>query len=80
MLGDCWTGHRVSTPVELVDDDDLLLLMDRMLHHRGLDTVKITKVKGHADEGMVLDGRVQERDRAGSNAADDAADFGRRRV
>ena len=50
-----------------------------MLHLRGLDTVRITKVKGHADESMVLDGRVREVDRLGNDAADDAADFGRRR-
>ena len=51
-----------------------------MLHLRGLDTVRIAKVKGHADEGMVLDGRVREVDRFGNGAADEAADFGRRRV
>ena len=51
-----------------------------MLHLRGLDTVRITKVKGHADEGMVLHGRVREDDRLGNDAADEAADFGRRRV
>ena len=51
-----------------------------MLRLRGLDTVRITKVKGHADEGMVLDGRVREHDRLGNNAADEAADLGRRRV
>ena len=50
-----------------------------MLHRRGLETVRITEVKGHADEDMVLDGRVRE-DRLGNNAADEAADFGRRRV
>ena len=53
--------------------------IDRMLHLRGLDTVKISKVKGHADDGMVLDGRVRDLDRLGNNAADEAADFGRRR-
>ena len=37
-------------------------------------------MKGHADEGMVLHGRVREVDRIGNNAADEAADFGRRRV
>ena len=47
-----------------------------MLHLRGLDTVRITKVTGHADEGMVLDGGVPELDRLGN----EAADFGRRRV
>ena len=66
--------------LELVHDGDLLLLIERMLHLRGLDTVRITKVKGHADEGMVLDGRVRELDRLGNDAADEAADSGRRRV
>ena len=51
-----------------------------MLHLCGLDTVRITKVKGHADEGMVLDGRDREVDRLGNDAADEAADFCRRRV
>ena len=72
-LLDCRHG---PTPFELVNDCDLLLLIERMLHLRGLDTVRISKVKGHADEGMVLDGRVREVDRLGN----DAADFGRRRV
>ena len=51
-------GHRGSVPLELVNDGDLLVLIEKMLHIRGLDTVCISKVKGHADEGMVLDGRV----------------------
>ena len=42
--------------------------------------MKVSKVKGHADDGMVLGGRVRDLDRLGNNAADDAADFGRRRV
>ena len=41
---------------------------------------RVTKVKGHADAGMVSNGRVRELDRLGNNAADEAADFGRRRV
>ena len=47
---------------------------------RGRDTVRVTKVKGHADEGMVSDGRVRELDRLGNDAVDEAADFGRRWV
>ena len=61
-------------------DGDLLVLIRRMIDLRGGDTVRITKVKGHADEGMVADGRVRMVDRLGNNAADEAADFGRRRV
>ena len=38
------------------------------------------KVKGHADEAMVLDGRVRDLGSLCINAADEAADFGRRRV
>ena len=55
-------------------------LFERMLHLRGLDTVQITKVKGHAGPEMVLDGLVRELDKLGNDAADEAADFGRRRV
>ena len=51
-----------------------------MLHLRGLDSVRIGELTGHADEGMVRDGGVREQDRVGDNAADEAADFGRRRV
>ena len=79
-VGRLLDGHRGSVPFELLNDGDLLLLIDRMIRHRGADTVSISKVKGHADEGMVLDGRVREVDRLGNDAADEAADFGRRRV
>ena len=44
------------------------------------DTVRISKVKGHAREDMVDDGRVRNLDLLGNRAADEAADFGRRRV
>ena len=79
-VGRLLDGHCGSSPFELDKDGDLLLLIERMLHLWGLDTVRITKVEGHADEGMVLDGRVREVDRLGNNAADEASDFGRRRV
>ena len=72
--------RHVGRPVELVNDGDHLLLNDRMLQRRGLDTVRITKVKEHADHGMGLDGPVREQDRVENNAADEAADLGRRRV
>ena len=79
-VGRMLDGNVGSRPAELVEDGDLMLLIGRMLQLRGLDTVRITKVKGHADEGMVRDDEVCEQDRVGNNAADEAADFGRRRV
>ena len=56
------------------------MLIERMLHLRGLATVRISMFKGHADEDMVLHGRIREEDKLGNDAADEAADFGRRRV
>ena len=76
LLHDC----SFSAPLERVTDGDLLILLRRMIDLRGSNTVRFTKVKGHADEGMVSDGRVRELDRLGNNAADEAADFGRRTV
>ena len=39
-----------------------------MLRLGGLNTIRISKVKGHADEDMVHDGWVGEVDRLGNNA------------
>ena len=79
-VGRLLDGHPGSVPFELLKDGDLLLLIDRMIRRRGADTVRVSNVKGHADEAMVLHGQVREVDRLGHNAADDAAVFGRRRV
>ena len=73
-------GCRGTVPFELVNDGDLLFLIDRMLRNRGLHTVRISKVKGHADDSMILHGQVRRDDKLGNDAADEAADFGRRRV
>ena len=68
-------GRVSSRPRELLPDGDLLLLVERMLHFRVLSTVRICKVKGHADEALVRAGTVRELDRLGNNGADEAADF-----
>ena len=79
-VGRLLDGDLGALPFQVVPDGDLLCLIHHMLQLRGLDTVRISKVKGHADEGMVVDGRVRDLDLLGNNAADEAADFGRRRV
>ena len=79
-VGRLLDGCRGPEPFELVNDGDLLLLIDHMLRQRGLDTVCVSKVKGHADDGMVQHGQVRREDGLGNDAADEAADFGRRRV
>ena len=69
-----------SRPLELLPDRDLLFLIGRMLRIRGLDSVRISKVKGHADEAMVRIGIVRGLDKLGNDGAGEVADFGRRRV
>ena len=79
-VGRILDGWVSSHPCELLPDGDLLLLIERMLHIRGLNTVRISKVKGHADEALVRAGAVRGLDKLGNDGADEAADFGRRRV
>ena len=49
-----------------------------MIRTRGRDTVRVTKVKGHAKDGDVQQGRVRLVDQQGNVEADTAADLGRR--
>ena len=72
-------GARVR-PFELCVDEDLLTLIEDFLVERGRETVKITKVKGHADEDMVRGGRVRILDKIGNDLADRPTDIGHRRV
>ena len=67
-------------PFELTFDGDLLTVIEKMIHQRGIRSVRISKVEGHADDDMVAVGRVRVEDRVGSDLADRAADFGRRKV
>ena len=63
-----------------MDDGDLIILIRKLLSIRGEGSVRISKVKGHADESLVRNGQVRALDRYGNTRADEAADFGRRRV
>ena len=64
MLDGCFGAQ----PFDVLKDGDLLFLIHRMLQLRGLDTVRISKVKGHASEDMVVHGRVRDLDRLGNKA------------
>ena len=64
----------------MVKDGDIILFIERMLHLRGLDTVRISKVKDNADEVLVRAGGARDLDMLGKTAGDEAADFGRWRV
>ena len=73
-------NKSLARPFELLVDGDLLALVKMLVEARGDGTTAISKVKGHADEGLVRDGRVREVDKIGNDLADEAANFGRRRV
>ena len=78
-VGRILDGKLPSRPFELLPDGDLLFI-HRMSCMRGLGSVRIYKVKGHADEAMVRTGTVRGRDKLGNDGADETAEFGRRRV
>ena len=46
-------------PFELTFDGDLLTIIVRMVQQRGVQSVKVSKVKGHADDDTVAIGRVR---------------------
>ena len=73
-------SHGVPrSPLPLIKDGDLLTTINSMLSLRGFDTVKVSKVKGHATRAMVDSGDVRLEDLVGNNGADAAADLGRLR-
>ena len=65
----------LTKPLPLVKDGDLFALVQYMISTRGRETVQVTKVKGHAEDVDVQQGRVRLVDNV---EADVAADFGRR--
>ena len=66
-------------PFALCTDGDLLAAIDCMVRYRSARSVKVSKVKGHATDRMVAEGKVRGEDKEGNDAADIAADFGRLR-
>ena len=63
-------------PLLLVKYGDLVALVQYMIRTGGRETVRVTKVKGHADDADVQSGRVRLAE--GNVEADAAADLGRR--
>ena len=62
----------------MVTDGDLVALVQYMIRTRGRETVRVTKVKGHAEDVDVQLGRVRLVDQQGNAEADTAADLSRR--
>ena len=62
-LLDC--GSLVK-PLPLVKDGDLIALVQYMIRTRGRETVRVTKVKGHAEDVDIKQGRVRLLDQQGN--------------
>ena len=52
-------------PLLLIKDGDLIALARYMIRTRGRETVRVTKVKGHAEDVDVQQGRVRLVDQQG---------------
>ena len=78
-IGRLLDADCLAKPLPLVKDGDLVALVQHMIRTRGRDTVRVTKVKGHAKDGDVQHGHVRLIDQQGNVEADIAADLGRRR-
>ena len=65
-------------PLPLVGDGDLIALAQNMIRTRGRETVRVTKVKGHAEDVDVQQGRLRLVDQQVNAEAGAAADLGRR--
>ena len=52
-----------SVPWSFKNDGDLIGLIQRMIPSREEGTVRVTKVKGHAEENLVRRGQIRELDR-----------------
>ena len=73
-------SHKVPrSPHPLIKDGDLLATIHSMLRLCGFDSVKVSKVLGHATRAMVDNGDVRLEDLVGNNGAGAAADLGRLR-
>ena len=71
-------GREPLRPLQISLDGDLLLLIQLLISARGEGSTLVSKVKGHADEGLVRRGQVRLSDKIGNDLADEAADHGRR--
>ena len=74
-VGRILAGKKPHKPYELLADGDLLLLVQKLVNARGPGATAVSKVKSHADEGLVRGGRVRELDKIGNDMADPAAEF-----
>ena len=66
----------LAKPLPLIKDGDLIVIVQCMIRTRGQDTDRVTKVKGHATDDDVQQGRAPLWEKLGNGDSDAAADLG----
>ena len=69
-IGRLLDAYCLAKPLPLVKDGDLVALVQYMIRTRGRDTVRVTKVRGHAKDEDVQHGHVRLIDQQGNAEAD----------
>ena len=73
QVGRLLDGVRSSRLAELVNEGDILMLIGKIFELRRKDTVRVTKVKEHADEGNGSGWAGTRVGQAVKNAVDEAS-------
>ena len=76
-VGRLQEGLYEHGPCPLIKDADVLLSNKDMMSKRSQNTLRITKVKGHAVAEMVRLGAFQQVDNGSNHGADETADLSR---
>jgi len=69
-------GKLPRKPFNIIPDGDLWEWFAKIVKAKGAEAVRLTKVKGHATEEMVKQGKVKEEHKVGNDFSDEAADIG----
>ena len=69
-------GILPRKPYNIIPDGDLWEWFAKIVEAKGPQAVRLTKVKGHATDAMVAQGKVKEEHKVGNDFSDEAADIG----
>ena len=69
-------GKMPKQPWDILTDGDLWKWFAKVAEAKGVKAVKLTKVKGHATDKMIREGKVTQEQKDGNDGSDEAADMG----
>ncbi len=75
ILGDLRRGKKQKRSWQLVSDGDLWQHFEQAAKAKGINAIRITKVKGHVNQDQVNSGKYRQVDKDGNDKADAAADI-----